>query len=577
MTPSPGLTSGVASDLAASDHGEDSVTSMPAQIDTPLRGRSLLNDAALNKGTAFTPDERERLGLDGLLPARVETIDEQLARIDDGYRRLHDDMERHIFLRALQDTNEVLFYRYLSDDLAGVLPIVYTPTVGAACEQFSQIYRRPHGLFLSSTRPNLIRRQLATAPDDVEVIVVTDGERILGLGDQGIGGMGIPIGKLSLYTSVGGIDPRRTLPVFLDVGTNNRALLADPLYLGDAHERIGHDEYHQFVDEFVDAVDERYPDVLLQWEDFAQHHATDLLNRHRGRILSFNDDIQGTAAVALAAVQAGVWATGRTMEDTRVVIVGAGSAGTGIAAMLVGAGLGTDDLFLVDADGLLHDRREDLADYQQPFAQEWAAVEGFASTDGPTALPAVVSGARPSVLIGVSGQPGLFTEEIIRSMTRGADHPIVLPLSNPTNRAEATPGDLLDWTEGKALIATGSPFGEVTFGGQTRAIAQSNNIYVFPGLGLGALAARATSITDAMLQAAAAAVADTSPCQARALDAPLLPPLEEVRDVSSRLALAVAVAARDGGVGDDITDEELERRIDDRRWEPVYPHVKYVS
>jgi malate dehydrogenase (oxaloacetate-decarboxylating) len=402
---------------------------------------------------------------------------------------------------------------------------------------------------------------------------VTDGERILGLGDQGIGGMGIPIGKLSLYTAVGGVDPQKTLPVFLDVGTNNPALLDDPLYLGEQHERLGGDEYFAFVDAFVDAVTERYPGVLLQWEDFAQHHATALLERHRDRILSFNDDIQGTAAVALATVRAAVAVTRRSLGESRVVIVGAGSAGSGIARMLVGAGLPPEGLFMVDAGGLLHDRRNDLVDFQLPLTQAWGAVEGWARHDGPTPLDVVVEGARPTVLIGVSGQPGLFTEAMVRSMAGWCERPIVLPLSNPTSRAEATPRDLLEWSDGRALVAAGSPFEDVTVAGRAIRISQANNIYVFPGLGAGALAARARSVTDGMLRAAAAAVADTSPSAAASTDTGLLPEVVAVREVSRRIALVVACAARDDGVGDAVSDAELRDRIDARFWTPDYPDL----
>ena len=552
------------------DHLEGTVIDT---ITTDLSGRALLNDAALNHGTAFTRNERDRLGLHGLLPARLETIDDQLARVDAKYQRLHDDLERHIFLRALQDINEVLFYRYLTDHLTELLPIVYTPTVGAACEQFSHIYRRPHGLFVDADHLDDLDAQLAAARDEVDVIVVTDGERILGLGDQGLGGMGIPIGKLSLYTAVGGIDPRRTLPILLDVGTNNQELLDDPLYLGVRHERRSGQDYLDVVDRFVDAVHDRYPGALLQWEDFAQHHATQLLERHRHRTLSFNDDIQGTAAVALAAVQAGVAAGGGELSGARVVIVGAGSAGTGIGGMLTGAGLPPANLFLVDADGLLHDRRDDLANYQTPFAQRWDDVAAWADHTGSTPLEQVVTAARPTVLIGVSGQPGLFTEPIIRPLTQWSDHPVILPLSNPTDRAEATPIDLLTWTSGRALVATGSPFDDVELDGRRHTIGQSNNIYVFPGLGAGALAAGATAVTDGMLRAAAAAVADTSPCTSGAANDGLLPPLTDVASASRRIALAVAVAARDEGVGDEVDDEMLEARLRDRRWTPDYPEI----
>jgi malate dehydrogenase (oxaloacetate-decarboxylating) len=545
--------------------------------DTDLRGRALLNDPWHNKGTAFTAEERIARDLDGLLPPRVETIAEQCARIDEKYWRLHDDLERHIFLRALHDTNVVLFYAYVEANLAELLPILYTPTVGLACQEFSHIYRRPQGLFLSYADRDRIPQRLAAIDHDVDVVVVTDGEGILGLGDLGIGGMGIPIGKLSLYTAVGGIDPRRTLPVFLDVGTNNPALLEDPLYLGWRHERITGAAYHDFVDTFVDALASRFPDVLLQWEDFAGHHAADLLQRHRNQILSFNDDIQGTAAVTLAAVHAAVAATGTALVDQRICIVGAGSAGTGIATMLAdaltadGATDPASHLHLIDADGLLHDHRTDLTAHQHPFAQPWDHVADWANHTGPTPLAEVVDHVRPTVLIGVSGQPGLFTEAIIRSVAATTPHPIVLPLSNPTRHAEALPGDLLAWTDGRALIATGSPFGPVTRDGTTHTIAQANNVYIFPGLGLGALAARAHTVSDTMLHAAARAVADTSPCTSAGPNAPILPPLDDLHTVSRRIATAVAHAAIEAGVADPTNTDYVNSRIADRWWTPRYP------
>ncbi len=549
-------------------------------IATPLRGRSLLNDPALNKGTAFTTDERRSLGIDGHLPPRVETIDEQCERVWEKYTRLHDDLERHIFLRALHDTNTVLFYAFVERHLAEMLPILYTPTVGKACQEFSHIYRRPHGLFLSYPERHRIEEQLATIDDDIDVVVVTDGERILGLGDLGVGGMGIPIGKLALYTAAGGIDPDRCLPVFLDVGTNNRELLDNPLYLGWRNERITGSDYDDFIERFVTALNVRFPGVLLQWEDFAGHHATPLLHRYRDRILSFNDDIQGTAAVALAAIQAAVAAAGSTLSEQRICIVGAGSAGSGIAAMLRDAlevaGLedGTAPLFLTDVNGLLHDRRNDLLDFQQPFAQPFEAVADWADPDGPTPLDRVVEHARPTIMVGVSGQPGLFTEAIVRSMAAMHERPILMPLSNPTARAEAVPSDLLAWTDGRALIATGSPFDDVTHDGITHEISQANNVYVFPGLGLGTLAAGAGKVTESMLLAAALAVADRSPCSIDDPTRGVLPDLEEIHEVSRRIAKAVAVAAVAAGTAPAIDDAEIDRRIERLWWEPVYPAIE---
>ena len=540
------------------------------------RGRALLNDPTNNKGTAFSQDEREKFGLEGLLPTRVEDIDEQCARIRDKYDRLHDDLERHIFLRAVQDSNQTLFYAFVENNLIETLPILYTPTVGVACQEFSHIYRRPLGLFVSYPNRDRMKAQFDALTDEIDVVVVTDGERILGLGDQGLGGMGIPIGKLSLYTAAGGVDPTRTLPVLLDTGTNNQERLDDPLYLGWRNNRIKDDEYNEFVEQFVEALTNRFPNVLLQWEDFAGHHATPLLNRYRDRLLSFNDDIQGTAAVSLAAVHAAVEESGAGQSDQRFLIVGAGSAGTGIATMLADslAVEGVEDpeaqIFLTDQHGLLHSRRDDLVDFQERFSQPWERVESWANADGPTPLETVVAEAKPTVMIGVSGQGGLFTQSIVETMASATDRPIIMPLSNPTSHAEATPEDLMKWTKGRALIATGSPFDPVTYDGVTHTISQSNNIYVFPGIGQGALISKATKVTDAMLRAAAIGVAEHSPCKEGSSSDGVLPPLERVQSVSKRIALAVAKAAREDGVGDDVDDAELERRLEQSWWAPEY-------
>ncbi len=539
-------------------------------------GRGVLNDPTLNKGTAFSLAERRALGLDGLIPPRVESMAEQFARIRDKYDRLHDDLERHIFLRAVHDINQVLFHGFVAEHLEEMLPILYTPTVGLACEEFSHMYRRPHGLFLSFPDRDRMAEQFATLEGDVDVVVVTDGQRILGLGDQGIGGMGIPIGKLSLYTAAGGIDPNRTLPIFLDVGTDSRQLLDDPLYLGWRNERVTGAGYDSFIEQFVGELFTRFPGVLLQWEDFAGHHATPILQRYRDRVLSFNDDIQGTAAVALAAVHAAMNVAGTPLTDQRICIVGAGSAGTGIAAMLSDA-LEADGvvdpearLHLVDADGLLHDRRDDLADFQTRFAQRWDDVSTWANPDGPTSLDTVIANVKPSVLIGVSGQGGLFTRSIVDAMLQGTERPVILPLSNPTTHAEATPADLLSWTGGQALIATGSPFQPVDHDGISYTISQSNNIYVFPGIGQGALIANASEVTDGMLRAAARGVADESPCRSGDSSLGLLPPLSDVASVSRRIARAVAAAAAADGVGDDIDAEEIDRRLEQSWWRPIY-------
>jgi malate dehydrogenase (oxaloacetate-decarboxylating) len=536
----------------------------------------MLNDPLRNKGTAFTLQERRILRIEGHLPPAVETIEDQLARTRHEFDRFNDALEQHIYLRALQDSNEVLFHRFVRENLADTLPIVYTPTVGQATQEFSRIYRRPRGLFLSWDSRTRMREQLASVDRDVEVIVVTDGERILGLGDQGAGGMGIPIGKLSLYSAFGGIDPARTLPITLDVGTNNPDRIDGSYYLGMRRPRISPDEYEAYLDQFVDEVKRRWPNVLLQWEDFAQHNATRLLDRHRSRILSFNDDIQGTAAVSLAAIQAGVRASGGSLADQRICILGAGSAGTGIAAMLRDAlaDAGVDDpldrIVLIDAEGVVHDRRNDLQPHQVELAHPHDRIASWADVSEHV-LETAVREHRASVLVGVSGVPGLFTEAAIRAMAANCASPIIMPLSNPTSRAEAVPTDLFAWTDGRAVVATGSPFDPVEWNGVTHTISQSNNVYVFPGLGLGVVAAEATEVSDDMLMVAARTVTD--PDAVDAVTNGVLPSLDDVPEVSLRIARAVARVARDSGLAPDRSDAALDRRIDELRWTPGYRAV----
>ncbi len=546
---------------------------------TTKRGRDVLNDPEINKGTAFTAAERSALALHGLLPATVETIDEQVARQRHKYDLLHDPLEQHIRLRALQDTNEVLFYRFLCTYLTEMLPVVYTPTVGLACQQFSSIYRRPHGVFLSYPQRGNLRAAFEGIHTETDVIVVTDGQRILGLGDQGAGGMGIPIGKLALYTAAGGIDPRRTLPVTLDVGTDNPDLLNDPLYVGWRNERVTGEAYDAFVEEFVSTIMERFPGVLLQWEDFAGTNAAPLLDRYRDRLPSFNDDIQGTAAVGLATIEAAVAAGGGSLADQRICLVGAGSAGTGIADMAVdalrAAGVGdpVSRINLIDRHGLLHDRRTDLSDHQRPLARPWEQVADWANPEGGTGLAEVVANVAPTVLIGVSGQAGLFTEAVIRDLAGRVERPIIMPLSNPTSKAEAVPADLLAWTDGRALVATGSPFDPVAVDGRKVQISQANNVYIFPGVGLGAVISKATKVTDAMLVAAAEAVAEPGAGGSLDPDDGLLPPVGGVADVSRRVAARVAAVARDEGVGLALADDEIAAAIDDYWWTPRYPSI----
>jgi malate dehydrogenase (oxaloacetate-decarboxylating) len=544
-----------------------------------LSGRQLLANRYHNKGTAFTDQERDRYGLHGLLPPVVEDLAGQLDRVRTEYDDAHGDLARHAFLRSLQETNSVLFYRFLAAHLEELLPIIYTPTVGVACQEWSRTYRTEHGLYVSSCDIERIPQLLdnALAGLDIDVMVVTDGERILGLGDLGAGGMGIPIGKLALYSAVGGVDPERTMPVLLDVGTENESLLSDPLYLGLRQRRLRDDDYDEFIDAFVHALRDRCPGVLLQWEDFAQRNANRVLSRHRDAICSFNDDIQGTAAVAVAAIVGGLRATSTPLRDLRLVIVGAGSAGVGIArqasAALIAAGLPEVDArqrcWLVDRDGLLHDGLEGLLDFQAGFVRSWNDVAHLADADGRIGLLEVVRHVSPHALLGVTGQPGIFTEAVIRAQGAGVARPIVLPLSNPTPRAEAIPSDVLHWTDGRALVGTGSPFAPVTIGTTTHVITQVNNLYLFPGLGRGVTAVHANRVSDAMLSAAATAIGsavDDDP----AAGPSLLPALSRVASVADAVALAVARQAVAEGLAPHLEDHAIVELVAVRRWTPDY-------
>ena len=548
-----------------------------------LYGRDLLANRYRNKGTSFTMEERERLGLNGLLPPVVEDLETQLQRVEIEYHSKSTDLGRHIFLRLLQERSTVLFYRFLLENITELLPIVYTPTVGLACQEWSRAYRREHGLYVSlgdlGRVGELVDNALAELDGHVSIVVVTDGERVLGLGDLGVGGMGIPIGKLALYSAVGGVDPSTTLPITLDVGTDNESLLSDPLYLGRRHRRERGDAYDALIDELVDALQDRCPGVLLQWEDFAQRNAGRLLARHRMRICSFNDDIQGTAAVTAAAVMSGMDLTGTALTSLRTVIVGAGSAGVGIADQLVRSlgHQGLDDTtaraqtWLVDRDGLLHDALPGLEPFQHAYVRERASLIGWeADHDGRFDLLEVVRRVRPHALVGVTGQPGIFTEDVIEAMAEGVARPIVLPLSNPTPRCEAIPADVIAWTEGRALVGTGSPFGAVHHGGRLHTVAQVNNIDVFPGIGLGVLASGASRVTDEMVTAATLALAAEAAARADEAAPALLPPVAASRDLARAVGIAVAVAAVDAGVARAATRELLARRIDELRWDPAF-------
>ncbi|GAA4880167.1 NAD-dependent malic enzyme [Actinomycetospora straminea] len=541
-------------------------------------GGHVLDDPLRTKGTSFTHDERRELGLLGLLPYAVTTLDEQVARSWGEVRRQATDLDRYIYLRALQDRNERLFYAVLAADVSTALPLVYTPTVAEGCRRFSEIWRRPRGLYLSWPDRDHLREALRNRRQrEVDVIVVTDGQRILGIGDQGVGGMGIPVGKLSLYTLIGGIDPARTLPVLLDTGTDNPTLLDDPFYLGWRHHRIGEDDYVAFVEAFVAAVQDELPDVLLQWEDFATPHAHPILERYRDRLLTFNDDIQGTAAVALGALRGATEVAGVPLRDQQVVMLGAGSAGVGVMEMvrqaMVDQGLSADEArarcWIVDVRGLLTTDRDDLSDAQRAFAHDSADVAGW-GVDGLPALADVVEHVEVGVLVGLSTAQGAFTETIVRTMAGRVERPIIFPLSNPTDNAEARPADLDDWTDGRALIATGSPFPPLhRDDGEDVPVAQCNNVYIFPAVGLAVTAARATRVTDAMMRAAAGALGAASPALSDP-HAPLLPPWADVRRVADDIALAVAKQAVADGVAPAASDDDLRDSVRRTRWEPTY-------
>jgi malate dehydrogenase (oxaloacetate-decarboxylating) len=553
-----------------------------------LRGMDLLNNPALNKGTAFSRDERESFGLQGLLPPVIESLDDQCIRAYQAFSLKTSDLERHIYLRQLQDTNEVLFYRLLLDHIEEMLPVVYTPVVALGCQEFSHIYRRPRGLFISYPLRYSISALLRNHPNpEVDVIVVTDGERVLGIGDQGVGGLGIPIGKLSLYSLIGGIHPGRTLPIVLDVGTNNEELLRDPEYLGWRHARITGAEYDSFIDSFVAAVKEVLPSTLLQWEDFSGVHARPILNRYRDQLLTFNDDIQGTAAVALGATLAAVRVAGSSLPEQEFVFLGAGAASTGVAdylrAALVTEGLSELEarsrFWMVDRDGLLHSSRTDLTPEQRVYARPSSRISPWFRPGGETlGLADVIHHVRATALIGLSTVASAFTEPIVREMSAKVDRPIIFPLSNPTEHSEASPADLYRWTHGRALVATGSPFPPVEYGGRTIPVSQCNNVYIFPAVGLAVVALRpsaatagAQRITDAMMIAAARALAEHSPALGDP-SAPLLPALKDLRSLAVEIAFAVAQEATRSGIAPAFeSSASLRSKILASQWSPAYP------
>ncbi len=551
----------------------------------PYAGPSLLETPLLNKGSAFSKEERSSFNLTGLLPPRFESIDEQAERAYRQFSSFKTNLNKHIYLRAIHDNNETLFFKLVQNNLAEMMPIIYTPTVGDACEQFSDIYRSSRGLFISyEDRFNIDDMLRNATKNKVKVIVVTDGERILGLGDQGIGGMGIPIGKLSLYTACGGISPAHTLPVMLDVGTNNQKLLDDPMYMGARHKRIDQDSYDEFVELFISAVKRRWPHVMLQFEDFAQPNAMPLLQKYRDRICCFNDDIQGTASVTVGTLLAACRSKGEKLSEQRVAFVGAGSAGCGIAeqiiSQMVSEGISPEQargqVYMVDRFGLLTQGMQDLRDFQEKLVQnkealnEWEIQGDFAN------LVEVMHGAKPDILIGVSGQAGLFNEQVITAMKSHCDMPIIFPLSNPSRQVEATPNQVVNWTKGQVIIATGSPFEPVEYEGKTFPIAQCNNSYVFPGIGLGVVAANISRITDDMLQVASETLAQASPLANNESDE-LLPPLTAIAQLSRDIAFAIAQVAFRENLALPMSDEELLAKIERNFWKPIYRQYRRTS
>jgi malate dehydrogenase (oxaloacetate-decarboxylating) len=548
-------------------------------VRTSLHGFELLHNARLNKGTAFTEEERDAFGLHGLLPPHIGSLEDQRERRMRVLSSRNTAFGKYSNMRDLQDNCETLFYSLIAHHTEELLPIVYTPAVGEGCQRFSEIWRRPRGLFLSYTHKDRIEEILANPRyDDVRCIVVSDGERILGLGDQGAGGMGIPIGKMALYTSLGGIPPEHCLPILLDVGTDNEALLHEPIYIGWQHHRIRGPEYDEFIEEFVTAVERRWPHILLQWEDFAGVNAAILLKRYRDRLCTFNDDIQGTAAVVTGTLLAAVRSTGLPLKEQTIAMFGSGSAGLGISDLLIDEmreeGLSEEQarkrIYAFNRHGLLVEGCEGIRPGQEKLVRKRADVAGWKlSSIGAISLLDVVRNAKVSILVGTSAQTGAFTEEIVREMASHTERPIIFPLSNPTSKAEATPADLLRWTDGRVLVGTGSPFDPVEVNGKLVRISQVNNSFIFPGLALGILVSRSTRVSDAMIMASAKALAGMSPTLADP-SSPLLPPIADCRKVSLVVAEAVAKQAMADGTAEKVDDKTLRERLRAYVWEPVY-------
>ncbi|HEY6688797.1 MAG TPA: NAD-dependent malic enzyme [Propionibacteriaceae bacterium] len=561
----------------------------PAAEEYPVRirarGRSVLTNPMLNRGTAFTHAERRELGLEGLLPSGVSTLDGQLRRVYAQYQRQPDNLAKNVFLANMRDRNEVLLYRLLTEHLDEMLPIVYTPTVGQAIQRYSHEYRRPRGVFLDVNHPEDVEESLSNyglGADDVDLLVATDSEGILGIGDQGVGGIDISIGKLAVYIAAAGLHPRRVIPVVLDMGTDNLALLNDEMYIGNRHARVRDQRYDDLIDAYVTVATRLFPHAMLHWEDFGASNARRILNKYADHVCTFNDDMQGTAAVVMAAAFAAVNAAGSRMRDQRVVIHGAGTAGLGIADLMrdemVRQGLSREDatrrFWALGRRGLLtDDRTEHQFDFQRPYAWPVAEVAEWSTSGGAPNLAEVVAHVKPTMLIGTSTQAGAFSEPIVRQMASTLEHPIIMPLSNPTSKAEAVPADLIRWTDGRALVATGSPFDPVEHGGVTYRIAQANNALVFPGLGLGVTVARAARITETMITAAAQTVAALSDATTRG--ASLLPPMSELRTVSATVAIAVAQAADKEGLAQSRLDNPVQQ-VQKAMWRPQYPSFKAI-
>ena len=538
-----------------------------------------LLDPALNKGTAFSMKERDELGLHGLLPAAISSLDLDLEKAYGNFCDHSTPLAKWVFLNALQNHNETLFYKLALEHVEEMLPLIYTPTVGDASLRYSSLYKGGRGLFISYPLADRMEEMLDHLNDHpVDVIVVTDGERILGLGDLGVGGMAIPVGKLALYTLFGGVHPKRTMPIVLDVGTDNEELLNDPLYLGWRHQRLRGEEYMAFIDQFVKGVKKRLPQVLLQWEDFGKNHARPLLEKYRHQICSFNDDIQGTASVALGAILSAVQQAGTKLEEQKIAVLGAGSAGIGICDVLCSAMMARgipeekaqSAFYVLDRSGLMHSGSNQMDPHQKRFARKEAELKGWGvDTSKYISLLDTIQHAHPTILIGVSGQPGTFTREMIETMAQHVKRPVILPLSNPTSRIEATPADIIKWSSGRAIIATGSPFAPVEWEGRRYPIAQCNNVYIFPGVGLGVIASGAKEVSEGMFLKASEVLSEHSPMRSDP-SASLFPSLKQLREISQKIALAVALEAVKEELAPPTSEAQLRQQIAAKIWSPSY-------